>query len=766
MGTNPEFRKEYKKWKVLESSTLRILGSSSRKREAVEPERVLAVFTFYNLIGKLLFYLTLCENLSGELSQIDIDDTADAKTLLNKHFDEAGKIDYQAIFRPYFTDGLGYSPVTNKAIFALLKVLTSFDFRILPAGVIGHILENLVPANEKQKLGQYFTNELLAYLVAYPVVKTKDDILFDPTCGTGTFLNAFYKILRFFGSKEHAGILEQIWGNDISHFPAILSVINLYKEDVTATDNFPRVTREDFFNMEVGKKVAFPDAHNHNKHNDVAVPLYDGIASNFPFIQQEDIPNDKLSAFFRQQFQDEQQAFLKDNTFRINERSDYFTYCVYHSTRFLKPDGCLAAITSNAWLGKEYGLQFKKFLLDNFHIRYIVRSVAEHWFRDSQVSTIYCVLEKSHYDEPTRFITVNKKLHELFNSETAGNRIQQIEDFYADVDNCNDCRNTSWEEDKSFTGLYKRKDGQVSVCLVSKDVLSDSVRQKSNWKQYFISADLFGSLNKHFVQYYPTVVKVFRGERTGWNPMFVIKTKDIKASRISTKYLKPYIKSSAELTRIEFAKNYEHRVFVCRDALSDIDKGTKNWISKYANMYNKNGSKTVPEACAAHRPYWYSINPKQANIITTINPYERFFFTFSKEPFVIDQRLIALQTQKGYDVELIAALLNSVITFLLLEFKGTSRSLGALDLNADYLKQIHLLNPDILTDEQHVLIKKAFEPLKHRDIESIFDEVKREDRRHFDETIFECYGLNKDSLDDIYSLLTTSVEERITLKKK
>lgn len=765
-GSNRAFRDEFNKWKIYESSTLKILESSSRKREHVIPEQVLAKFTFYNLIGKTIFYLTLCENLSGELEPIVLDDNKSAKDLLNDYFDEAKKIDYQAIFRPYFTDSIKYSDLADKAIYALLQVLTAFDFKVLPTEVIGHILENLVPDDEKQKFGQYFTNGVLANLVAFPIVKTNKDVLFDPTCGTGTFLNSFYKILQAFGTKEHRELLNQIWGNDVSHFPAILSVINLYKQDVVATDNFPRVMRNDFFNLEVGEKVVFPDSHDHNKRIDVPIPIFDGIASNFPFIQQEDIPNEKLSAFFREQFQSEQQAFLKDKTFKINERSDYFTYCIYYADRFLKSDGCLSAITSNAWLGKEYGFQFKKFLLDNFHIRYVVKSNAEHWFKDSQVSTIYFVLDKIQSNEPTKFITLNRKLSELFVAESKNEQIQQIEDFYSDIDNCSDSHNELWEKDNFFADLYKRKDGSLSVCLASKECLLDSLENKTNWGQFFLSTNLFGSFESCLIQYYPNIVKVFRGERTGWNPMFVIKDKEVKSSRIDEKYLVPYVKSSSELQQIEFDDSYKFRAFVCQDEENAIDKGTKSWIDKFVKALNKNGSQTIPEACAGHRPYWYSLNPKRAHIITAINPYERFFFTFAKDPFVIDQRLIAMQVQEDYDVELIAALLNSVITFLILEIRGTSRNLGVLDLNADYLKQIRLLNPNLLSTENSQKIKKAFEPLKHRKINSIFEEVNDKHRIEFDQMVFESFGLDKCMLQNIYALLTSAVTDRVTLREK
>lgn len=128
---------------------MKILESSSRKKEYIIPEQVLAKFTFYDLIGKTIFYLTLCENLSGELEPITFDENESSKDLLNSYFDKAKKIDYQAIFRPYFTDSIEYSVLVDKAIYALLEVLTTFDFKVLPTEVIGHILANLVPDDEK-----------------------------------------------------------------------------------------------------------------------------------------------------------------------------------------------------------------------------------------------------------------------------------------------------------------------------------------------------------------------------------------------------------------------------------------------------------------------------------------------------------------------------------------------------------------------------------------------------------------------------------------
>lgn len=764
INTNPEFRSQFNRWKIYESATLNILGSSSRKNEVVDEKSILAKFTFYNLIGKILFYLTLSENLPKELSSIHIVSPYDLKSQLYSYFEQAKDIDYQAVFLPYFTDSLTFSDTTNTALLKLISVLTEYDFKILPSEVIGNILENLVPKDEKVKFGQYFTPEILATLVAFPAVKTSNSILFDPTSGTGTFLNAFYNILRYLGVSDHQFLLEHIWGNDISHFPAILSVINLYKQDVTQVDNFPRVIRDDFFNLKVGKNVSFPDSRNHINKISVPIPEFDGIASNFPFIQQEDIPNEKLTSLLKSEFENEQTAFVKDGKFRINERADYFAYCVYNAFRFLKSHGVLSAITSNAWLGKEYGVQFKDFLLNNFHIKYVVRSTAEHWFTDSQVSTIYFVLEKNESKESTKFVSLNFKLYDSLGNMSIKQQLEKIENIYSEIDNCDLPQNDKWEEDTVFSNVYHKKDGTIDVSIIDNETLVESLALDTNWSQFFLAMNPLEVFDDYLIQYNENLFTVIRGERTGWNDMFIIKNCDIPTTRINEKYLIPYVKRPDEFQSIRFAGDYNYSAFVCDKPFHELDRGTQSWIKKFENAPNKNGSKTIAEANAGHRPFWYSISPKSANIITAINPYERFFFSYSFVPFIIDQRMIAMQVKEGVDIELISALLNSISTFLTLEFKGTSRNLGALDLNANFLKKIRLLNPDLLSETAKEEIKTAFDPLKNRPIGTISEECEMADRIAFDRTVLRSFGIDESILKSLYTLLVNHVEERVKMK--
>lgn len=84
-GTDATFRQDFNQWKIYENSTLKILASSSRSPAYVIEEEVLAKFTFYNIIGKIIFYLTLSENLSGSLQKLNLKNSKDVKQILQNY---------------------------------------------------------------------------------------------------------------------------------------------------------------------------------------------------------------------------------------------------------------------------------------------------------------------------------------------------------------------------------------------------------------------------------------------------------------------------------------------------------------------------------------------------------------------------------------------------------------------------------------------------------------------------------------------------------
>jgi hypothetical protein len=767
--TNKAFRKAFGAWKILESSTLKILASSSRRREIVDPVQVLAKFTYYKFIGKILFYLTLSENLSGKIPSLYLDDKKSIKLQLDSFFQKAKQIDYQAVFEKDFTDAMDFTPEIEKIIFQLLGIFNEIDFRYLPNEVIGNILENLVPKTEKQKFGQYFTAETLALLVSMSSLQGRDDVVVDPTSGTGTFLTVFYNLFKYFGSTNHQQLLNQIWGNDISHFPAVLSVINLYKQNLKDNYNFPRITRKDYFKIIPGEELKYPHPKKENKFISVNLPKFDAIISNFPFIQQEDIPNKALTVMFRQEFQQAQRSFIKNKKFNIDERSDYFVYCFYNSLKFLKEGGFIAAITSNAWLGKNYGIQFKRFLLDNFSIRYIFRSNAEHWFHDSKVSTIFATVQKTVDHESTRFITLNKKLKELFPEDKKEKHVEIVEELYNEIDNCDHPENVNWLRDQEFPNVYHKKDGSVSVSIIERSYLESQIKSQENWSTNFLAQEPLQKFREKLINPFPEFMDVGRGTRTGWDDMHILKMSDVKVFGIEGNFLIPILKSSQNLSKIHYTAQNDIFFFVCDKPLEMLkNKFPKahSWILKWSNERNKVGV-LLPTVLKDRRPYWYTLRPEEpANVFISINPNEKLFFAYCDEMIYLNQRLVAIRVTKE-NLELIVALLNSIVSLLIVEFNGVNRNLGALDLNADFFKtKMKIFNPALLSEKAKMKIIDSFKILSLRKIENFDSEYQKQDRISFDKTVLEEFGYDPTILPLLYEILIQLIRDRIEMKTR
>lgn len=766
-GKDVNFRTEFNKWTILESSTLKILNQSSRRVEIIEEEKVLAKQIYFKLIAKVIFYLTLSDNLTARYPILSLKKKYNTQKELSDYFSIVKEIDYQAIFNQDFTDAIIFTNLINEILYDLILKFKKFDFKIFSTDLIGKILENLVPPEEKQKFGQYFTSQKLADLITFGAIKTCNDNVYDPTCGTGSFLLSAYRIFYYLGKNCHHELLSQIWGNDISHFPVTLAVINLYKLKVEDFLSFPRITRHDYFKIKPNHIIKFPDPSNIAIKNDIKMPCFDSIVSNFPFIQQEDIPKNDLVSFFKSEFNTTQEAFLKDKYFDIDKRSDYYTYCIYYSLKFLKKDGNIGVITSNAWLGKNYGIQLKKFILDNFNIKYIVRSNAEHWFKDSKVTTIFIILTKSNKYSATRFITINKKLDDFLKEEDYTNYFKKIENFYTQVNTCEKEYNHDFFKNSFFKDKYYKNDTTLEVSIVDRKILEDSIF--TNWTKFFISSDPFEKFENFLIYTYPKIfIKAARGTRTDWDKMYLINDEIINDFKIEKDFCYPIIKSSTEIQKIMFDSPIKHYLFSCNKTIEELKSqfpGAYSWINKWWNKVNKKGE-LLREVNKKNKPFWYTMNPNKANIFISINPNERIFFGFSKKSINVNQRLTAILVDED-KVEFITALLNSIIILIYIELTGISRNLGVLDLNADFFKnKLKILNPDIVSEKDKIKILEKFRKISNRKIKNYQQELKDKDRIEFDKIILQSYNFDVKILDNLYNLLIHLIQDRIEMKTR
>jgi type I restriction-modification system DNA methylase subunit len=416
----------------------------------------------YGLITRILFYLTvrrqfvhLPDIIKESRSVRSID------KLMRRAYAEARNVDWQAVFEAEDPiEKVGIPKSCNSVLTDLMARLDEYNFAELGEDVIGEVFEELIPDDEKHRLGQYFTREDLVDFIIGFVVQSSQGNYIDPTCGSGTFLNRLYSRIKWQAnySKPHMKLLSQIWGIDIAKFPAGLATINLFRQEIRNYANFPRITVKDFFEITSGQKLEFhlpKRTSTGTSVQEITLPHFAGMVGNFPFIRQEQIEKKKkgyknkltkrlaLDWFHEYRVLFEQKKIrnaelensktLSDTgndtyfdrlvkekkiDLKLSGQADMYAYLFLHCAKFLERDGRMGFITSNSWLDVGYGFVLKKFFLDHFKIVAIVCSWTEPWFHFASVNTIFTIVERcddanQRNENYVRFVKVKKKLEEL-----------------------------------------------------------------------------------------------------------------------------------------------------------------------------------------------------------------------------------------------------------------------------------------------------------------------------------------------------------------
>jgi type I restriction-modification system DNA methylase subunit len=117
---------------------------------------------------------------------------------LGEHFRIAVEAtrDFQAIFETGIYDAIDLveSEEVLKALDWLVNYLEEHQIEKL-GDIVGFIYEDLIPGEERHQLGQFYTPKPIAELIVKWCVRSPDDRVLDPGCGSGTFLVEAYKRL-------------------------------------------------------------------------------------------------------------------------------------------------------------------------------------------------------------------------------------------------------------------------------------------------------------------------------------------------------------------------------------------------------------------------------------------------------------------------------------------------------------------------------------------------------------------------------------------
>ncbi len=494
----------------------------------------------YGFLTKILFFLTVRRFFSDLPDLLTIKEDEDLSAAIRLAFEEARRKDWQAVFVAGPLEELGIPETSYKDVKELLHELKIYSFNNLPEDVIGELFEEIIDPEQRHRLGQYFTREDLVDFVIGSIVQDKDGIYCDPTCGSGTFLIRLYDRLRYLSNyrKKHDDLLEQIWGFDIGKFPAELSTINLFRQNVNQIENFPRVRRTDVFEVKEGITFDFPppNAGGDFKKIDIDLPQFNGFVGNFPFIRQELIEKKskgykkkltkllaeeyffsypvlfntkKVSESVIEEIKDyDRKKQLKtirkwvDNEkidLQLSGKADIYTYIYIHLTTLLAKYGKFAIITSNSWLDVSYGSILKRFFLDHFEIKMVAASWEEPWFQDAAVNTIVTILKKQ--EDPkkrrknlTKFVKFNEKFVDLIPYPDlqlqSAQRWKQIEDLHRHIDGAEYDRNV-----KEIAGDIKQLNADnFDIRILEQRALEAELKiegKYSKWGKHLRAPDVY-----------------------------------------------------------------------------------------------------------------------------------------------------------------------------------------------------------------------------------------------------------------------------------
>ena len=254
----------------------------------------------YVLSNRILFYQAVQSRCRLPELKLPRKANSPKKALeyLRESFQEAvhATRDYEPVFFPdsqEWAAEVALSGVNSlKAWDQFIQAVERFHFKEIPTDILGHTFQKLIGPEERQKFGQYYTDENIVDVINAFCIRKAEATVLDPACGSGTFLvRAYYGKHQLDKRLSNQELIAGLYGCDINPFPAHLATLNLAARNITEEENYPRIVRRNFFAAERGKAFCeLPDILDHEKRKQIELPLLDAVIGNPPYVRQEQIP--------------------------------------------------------------------------------------------------------------------------------------------------------------------------------------------------------------------------------------------------------------------------------------------------------------------------------------------------------------------------------------------------------------------------------------------------------------------------------------------
>lgn len=782
--TRPAFQKDLREWMVTRQRWT-IPKEDSDIAELLDRAARLCC---YVLATKLIFYEALRARFE-KLKQISVSPSVDSADrlygLLSKHFENAQRVtkDYETIFWPDF--GAKVPMLATGAVDAwkrIIEQINLFNLRRLGLDVLGPIFKRLIDKDEKHKYGQYYTDPVIVDVINAFTIRSSDAVILDPGCGSGTFLVRAYARKRWLdATREHPSVLAEVYGIDWSGLAVHLSALSLASQDLVVADNYPRVTRSDFFDIALGKR--FMMVPKGNKQIEIKSPRIDAGIGNPPYIRQEEISKTR-----KKLYQDLARREAPDLAF--SGRSDIYLYFWPHMKSLLSPDGYLGLLTSSSWLDVDYGFRLQRWFLTNFRIVAIIESEDEIWFEDARVLTSVtivqpCKSEAERMENKVRFVQLRTPVARLLeNDGTEDGRQQAAERFRDRLLSTNHdvssdelrvlirTQQQLWDEGCRLGAVLspsqkvEEEPGDKEETESMHEWRQGSAYLGSKWGRYLRAPDFFFELMRKYGNSFVPLVElanVSRGVTSGCDDFFfpsdatqktleekrdplsfkrqfgisrskvqsgkvkIIKAGDGTLWPIEARFLEPEVHSLMNIDSAAVHSSELQRFILLVDKPKAKLNGTL--VIKYIEYGEKEtfgGDTVVPQRSSCKsRNLWYDVTGNtRGDVLWSMTHKYRHIAPSNPELLICNHRLFAVRAKEKRFRSALSALLNSTLVAFFKHYYGRYAGMEHT-LDTEVVDVNMLPVPDLgkATSQQIEALESGFAKMAGRQIDGFLEDA-------------------------------------------
>lgn len=610
---------------------------------------------------------------------------------LMKNLAEATKVtgDYETIFG--LSEGAKYllgieSDTLRRLWLELFAALDGVRFEEVNSEIIGVIFERLISADQRQEMGQHYTQTRLARAMTAWAVQSPDDLVVDFCAGGGTFLVEAYAKLR--EHKSHEAVLEQVFGNDLDSFAVHLSTVNLATRDVYKGHNFPAVSNRDALGLRPGDaavdvtpnvgapyRIDYPDG-------------FEVVLGNPPYDEKSDKPQDYRNDLAAIAGGGGLSVLPKGMPDNINLAA----WFILLAAAWLKPGGKIALVLPAAILQNEKHATLINWMRSRFDVS-VWHTESDVWFSDARVAPITLFLKEREETSASygRFEFVNV-LAPVTGTITVENGFPRPTDAHTVRD--------------------------LSALSPEEDALIAGTRAET-------LTEFEGAPNVIQLGTVPGV-SLYRGNKLG-HAFYRLKDRDPKSpakrrslvgfdiqTTLSDTYLTPLFRSPKDEATGEF--NPAVVDWWILSAPTDLGKGS---LAGYIRAVKRAGAADAPSVKAKGKSWW-SVDWKLSRIAINAHPQFQPQVFWSDDEFVATDNFQAItlpSTVSKTDQELIAAGLASVFGSLALLYRSNEVGCeGVRWLSTNNLHGWSVLDwAKVASEDKKAVLAayRAFRKLKH-----------------------------------------------------